>query len=59
MGWKKTYEEGILDFNKKIIATLKRDNKNKQFIYFSGIGIDRDSSSKCSKTIFKSEKYIL
>ena len=53
-----TYEKSILDFNIKLIDTLKKNNKNVQFIYFSGIGIDSDTDSKRSKVIFKSEKYI-
>ena len=53
-----TYEKSILDFNIKLVDTLKKNNKNVQFIYFSGIGIDKNTDSKRSKAIFKSEKYI-
>ena len=54
-----TYEKNILDFNIKLVDTLKKNNKNIQFIYFSGIGIDKNTDSKRSKAIFKSEKYTL
>ena len=53
-----TYEKSILDFNIKLIDTLKKNNKNVQIIYFSGIGIDQDTDSKRSKAILESEKYI-
>ena len=46
-----TYEKSILDFNIKLVDTLKQNNKNVQFIYFSGIGIDKNTDSKRSKAI--------
>jgi len=53
-----TYEKGILGFNIKLIDILKKNKKNNQFIFFSGIGVDTDTNSKRSDAIFKSEKYI-
>ena len=47
-----------MDFNIKDCTILKRNQKNKQFIYFSGIGIEKDNDSKRSKAIYESEKYI-
>ena len=55
---KTSYQNSILNFNIRITKTLKKNNKNSQFIYFSGIGIDNDTGSNRSKAIFKSEKYI-
>ena len=52
------YNIGILDFNIKIVDIIKRNKKNKQFIFFSGIGVDIDIDSKRSKVVFETEKYI-
>ena len=52
---KTTFHKGILDFNIELVNSIK---KNSQFIYFSGIGIDEESSSKRTSAIHKSEKYI-
>ena len=53
-----TYKRGILDFNIKLVDVLKKNQKNTYFIFFSGIGVDIDTQSKRSDSIFKSEKYI-
>jgi NADH dehydrogenase len=52
------YNKGILDFNKKLVDIIKDTKENPQFIYFSGIGIDKESNSFRSKAIFLSEKYM-
>tara|TARA_Y100001970_G_scaffold293946_1_gene444890 strand:+ start:1273 stop:2184 length:912 start_codon:yes stop_codon:yes gene_type:complete len=54
---KKTYEEGILGFNRKLSDYIKKNNENCQFIYFSGLGVNKDAGSKRSKSIFESENY--
>ena len=53
-----TYEGGILGFNIKLVDILKKNKKNNYFVFFSGIGVDIDTRSKRSVSIFKSEKYI-
>ena len=55
---KATYERGILDFNIKLVDILKKNKKNNYFIFFSGLGVDINTRSKRSDSIFKSEKYI-
>ena len=52
------FNQGILDFNIKITNILKKNTKKSKFIYFSGIGINKDSISKRSSAIYKSENYI-
>ena len=54
-----TFKHGIFDFNKKIVEIILKSKKNKQFIYFSGIGIDKNSNSKRSRVIYQTEEYIL
>ena len=51
-----SYAKGILDFNIELVNCV---NINKPFIFFSGIGIDKNTNSKRSHAINKSEKYIL
>ncbi len=53
-----SYKEGILDFNIELINSLKKNNEDKKFIYFSGLGVDNQSSSERTKNIYNSEKYI-
>ena len=55
---KTSFENGIFNFNKKLIDFLKSMEKNKQFIFFSGIGANKKNNSKRSEMILKSEKYI-
>ena len=54
---KNSYEEGLLKFNIDLIDTIKKIIHPPQFIYFSGIGIDKNNYSNRSKVIYKSEKY--
>ena len=53
-----SFEKGIFDFNVNLVNLIKKNKKNTQFIYFSGIGIDEKNDSERSKAIFQSEKYI-
>ena len=55
---KTSFENGIFNFNKKLIDFLKSMEKNKPFIFFSGIGVDKKNNSERSEMILKSEKYI-
>tara|TARA_Y100000741_G_scaffold286592_1_gene226480 strand:- start:592 stop:1503 length:912 start_codon:yes stop_codon:yes gene_type:complete len=55
---KTKFEVGILGFNKKITNHLKINNPNCHFVFFTGLGIDKNSKSKRSNSIFESEKYI-
>ncbi len=52
-----SFEDGIYKFNLKICNYVNKYNPNCQIIYFSGIGVDKDFTSKRSKSIFKSEEY--
>tara|TARA_B110000438_G_scaffold190562_1_gene182204 strand:+ start:569 stop:1480 length:912 start_codon:yes stop_codon:yes gene_type:complete len=53
-----SYKNGILDFNIELVDIIKKNNKKKQFIYFSGIGIDDKQDSARSSSIYASEQYI-
>ena len=53
-----SYKKGILDFNIELVDIIKKNNKNNQFIYFSGLGIDNPNDSDRSSSIYSSEKYI-
>lgn len=55
---KVTYKKGILEFNVELVDIIKKNNKKKQFIYFSGIGIDNNQDSFRSSSIYDSEQYI-
>ena len=54
-----TFNEGILSFNKNLLNILKGIKTNPQFIFFSGLGVENDKTSKRSQAIYESEKYIL
>ena len=54
---KLSFEEGIFNFNKKLADYIKNNNKNCQFIYFSGIGVEEYPRSKRSEAILNSEVY--
>ena len=53
-----SFSKGIFDFNVDLVKMIKEIKKTNQYIYFSGIGIDKKSDSKRSRIIFKTEKYI-
>ena len=46
----------IYKFNQKLIRILKSSRELKQFILFSGLGVDIDKNSKRSTAVHKSEK---
>ena len=54
-----SFDKGILDFNIKLINILKNCERNPLFIFFSGVGIEKDKISRRSLAIYKSETYIL
>ena len=56
---KGSFNEIIFKFNQKLIKILKSNKDLKQFIFFSGLGVDLDKNSKRSIAIFKSEKEAL
>ena len=53
---KGSFNETIFKFNQKLIKILKSNEDLKQYIFFSGLGVDLDKNSKRSIAIFKSEK---
>jgi len=59
--WKEknnSFEKEIYQFNLKLINLIKKIDKNKFFIYFSGLGIEKDSHSKRTREIAKTEEII-
>jgi len=54
-----SYEKNILNFNIQLVDLINRTNKNKVFIFFSGIGVSKQSSSKRVNYIAKTEEYII
>ena len=56
---KGTFNETIFGFNKQLLKILKSSNELKQFIFFSGLGVDIDKSSSRSMAIYKTEKEAL
>ncbi len=46
----------IYKFNQKLIKILKSNKNLKQYIFFSGLGVDLDKNSTRSVAIYKSEK---
>ena len=52
------YIKGIFEFNVELINIIKDFDKNKSYIYFSGIGVDSQSKSKRTIAIFETEKFI-
>ena len=53
---KGTFNETIFKFNQKLLKILKSNKELKQFIFFSGLGVDIDKNSKRSIAVFRSEK---
>ena len=53
---KSSFNELIFKFNQKLLKILKSNKDLKQFIFFSGLGVDVDKDSLRSIAIFKSEK---
>ena len=59
--WKEknnSFEKGIYQFNLKLINLIKKIDNNKFFIYFSGLGIEKNSHSKRTREIAKTEEII-
>ena len=53
---KGSFNEIIFNFNKKLIKILKSNKDLKQFVFFSGLGVDTDKNSQRSIAIHKTEK---
>ena len=53
------FNDTIFKFNQKLLKILKSSSNLKQYIFFSGLGVDLDKKSSRSIAIFKSEKEIL
>ena len=53
---KGTFNETIFKFNQKLLKILKSNKELKQFIFFSGLGVDIDKNSKRSIAVFRSER---
>ncbi len=51
-----TFDETIFQFNKRLIEILKSSKELDRYIFFSGLGVDKDTKSSRSKAVFKSEK---
>ena len=54
-----SYKKNILNFNSQLVDLINSIDNNKIFIFFSGLGVNKDSSSVRSQYIAKAEKYIL
>ncbi len=50
-----SFHNSIFEFNKELVEILKSIKKLKQFLYFSGLGVDEDKKSLRSIAIHKSE----
>ena len=50
-----SFHNSIFKFNEELVDILKRMKKLKQFLYFSGLGVDEDKKSLRSIAIHKSE----
>ncbi len=55
---KGTFDKTIYKFNQKLLKILKSNRDLKQYIFFSGLGVDIDKSSLRSIAVFKSEKEV-
>ena len=54
-----SYKKHILNFNTQLVDLINISNKNKVFVFFSGIGISEQSPSKRVQYIARAENYIL
>ena len=50
------FNDTIFKFNQKLLKILKENRELRQFIFFSGLGVDIDKKSSRSIAIYKSEK---
>ena len=53
---KGSFDDTIFKFNKKLIKILKTNFELRNYIYFSGLGVDIDKNSRRSIAIHKTEK---
>ena len=53
---KGSFEDTIFKFNKKLIKILKSNLELRNYIFFSGLGVDKDKNSSRSIAIHKTEK---
>ena len=53
------FKEHILNFNIHLVDLINATEKNKIFIFFSGLGVSKESPSKRVRYITKAENYIL
>ena len=53
-----SFQKKIKKFNIDLIFLLNKLNMNKSFIFFTGLGIDKDSTSIRTRTIAETEEYI-
>ncbi len=56
---KGNFNKTIFKFNQKLIRIFKSNKELKQFILFSGLGVDSDNNSTRSNAVYKSEKEAL
>ena len=52
------YDESILNFNDKLINIINKNQNIRQFIFFSGLGVDEKIKSARSAAILNTEKMI-
>ena len=53
-----SFEMSIFKFNQKLADKIIKTNKRCHLIYFSGLGVDKDTLSSRSQAILKSEEYL-
>ena len=51
-----SFEDTIFKFNQKLINILNSNTLLEQYIFFSGIGVNKENNSSRSNAVFKSEK---
>jgi len=51
-----SFDDRIYKFNQSLIGILKSSKLLNQYIFFSGLGVDKDKNSSRSNAVFKSEK---
>ena len=51
-----SFEDTIFKFNQKLINILNSNTLLEQYIFFSGLGVNKDNNSTRSNAVFKSEK---
>ena len=51
-----SFEDTIFKFNQKLINILKSNKLLEQYIFFSGLGVNKENNSSRSNAVFKSEK---